>query len=640
GYWTYYGMSEGFAAVQAEDSRAFEINHYSPARMNIQFKTTGQYAQLLVKVPKANAYFTPKLTYLQNSMSEKMKVYIAPKSAANPKANEYLKGVFNAREKSSTGDTVTLEGFMTNATDTEYIITFENASLGTGHNLLLGSLVLSEEDTKEIKPVKEEYAFNFALATVGVAISTLDTYAKTSRNWKYCDIVSSSKGNTNLERTLAKCLNIVPTDSSGHWFSLTLENISAGTYDIDYTFTTVAQGGIGDIYLAPASVSENSRTNGEYKIGTIDYYEADGAHTKEHTAKLLKTTLTADGDYVITFKHNGTKNSGSSGYQMNPAKLRLTETEPDAAAGTEADEKASFTVQAEKGGRVSVAGDYDVVEDIEIGKSINATATPDDGYVFAYWRNAAGTWLSSNATEDFTINTNTGIIAVFDKIPAESDTEVPVYFYNENGSLIDSKTVEKEKTFGEIKIAQPSIAGFVFDKWSVEDNAVITKLTRAVALYKASDETYDVTVGGTIAASGNYGDFVTVTSSDNNFSYWMLGDDIVSYDKSFTFRVYGNITLTEICEGAKRAQPTVALDVIGENYFLGYTVPAGYVKIEAGILFAKSGTPTIINFNSKASEKTGSGQFVAQASTDGETIARGYVVFKNPEGETRVMYTN
>ncbi|MBQ6902874.1 MAG: hypothetical protein IJN71_07710, partial [Oscillospiraceae bacterium] len=47
GYWTYYGMSEGFAAVQAEDSRAFEINHYSPARMNIQFKTTGQYAQLL-----------------------------------------------------------------------------------------------------------------------------------------------------------------------------------------------------------------------------------------------------------------------------------------------------------------------------------------------------------------------------------------------------------------------------------------------------------------------------------------------------------------------------------------------------------------------------------------------------------------
>ncbi len=649
GQWKYYGMSEGFAYLHNNTlsgtlKRTFEVtqpNNY----MNISFNAPGQYASLMIEVPKTDTYYTPEFTYRSGSGSNAIKVYIAPKTAANPRAKEYLKGIFNAYEKYSTGDTVTLETFKSDAAETEYILTFENASTGSGNNLGAISLVLSETEETAIQPVNEQYAFNFVHATAGVGIPTLDTYANTLRNWKYCNMESSLKASyeagTSVARTLAGCLNIVPVNSNGQWLSLTFDNLSKGTYDIDFGYATHKNGGIGDVYLAPATVSENERTNAEYKIGTIDYFETDAAYKTGYTAKLLKTTLEEDGDYVITFKHTGEKNPSAAGYQMNPVNLRLTETTPDAISGDTPDSLASVTILAEIGGAVSVEGDYEVVDEVKVGTKITATATADNGYTFAYWRNAAGKWLSSEETETFTVNTNTGVVAVFEKIPEESDAEASVYFYNGNGNLIETKKVTKGSTFGSVKIENPSLTGFVFDKWSVDNNAIINALTRAVALYNDSEEVYTVKVGDNVVASDKkYEEVVTVTSSDNNFSYWMIGDDIVSYDKSFSFRVYGDVTLTEVCEGAKKAQPTVALDVIGDDYFLGYTTPAGYEKIEAGILFSKSGTPTVGNFYSKATEKTGSGQFTAKSSGDGETVARGYLIFKNPDGNIRVMYTD
>ena len=650
GEWKYYGMSEGFKSLHDNTysgtlRRTFEVtqpNNY----MNIGFNAPGQYAGLMIKVPKTDTYYTPKFTYRSGSGSNAVKVYIAPKTAINPRSKEYLKGIFNAYEKYSTGDTITLETFKSDTTETEYILIFENASTGTGNNLSAISLVLSETEETEIKPVDEAYAFNFIHATAGIGIPTLDTYEKTLRNWKYCNMESSLKATYDAggtaARTLAGCLNIVPGNANGQWLSLTLDNISKGTYDITFDYATHKNGGIGDVYLAPASVSESARTNAEYKIGTIDYYEADTFdYKKVYTAKLLKTTLKESGDYVITFKHTGGKSPAATGYQMNPVNLKLCETTPDAASGSAvSDTFANVSVLAENGGTVSAEG-YNTVDEVKIGTAIKATATPNEGYTFAYWRNAAGKHLSSSATETFVINTNTAVIAVFDKIANPNDTEAPVYFYNENGSLLDSKKVAKGTSFADAKIENPTLTGYAFDKWSVADDTIINTLTRAVALYKESDATYTVKVGDSVVASDKkYEEFVTVTSNNNNFSYWMIGENIVSYDKSFTFRVYGNVVLTEVCEGAKKAQPTVALDVIGDNYFIGYTVPAGYTKIEAGIIFGDGFTPTVASFHSKASEKTGSGQFTAKSSGDGETIARGYLIFKTTDGSIRVIYAD
>jgi len=103
-------------------------------------------------------------------------------------------------------------------------------------------------------------------------------------------------------------------------------------------------------------------------------------------------------------------------------------------------------------------------------------------------------------------------------------------------------------------------------------------------------------------------------------------------------KVYGNKTLTAAYAGDVSVAPTVALDTVGENYFLTYNVPAGYTKIEAGIIFSKSGTPRVGACYSKAIEKTGSGQFTAKPYGDDDSIARGYVMYRDGN-EIKVIYS-
>ncbi len=55
--------------------------------------------------------------------------------------------------------------------------------------------------------------------------------------------------------------------------------------------------------------------------------------------------------------------------------------------------------------------------------------------------------------------------------------------------------------------------------------------------------------------------------------------------------------------------------------------------------FANSGKPTIGSFYAKATEKTGSGQFTAKPNGN-ETVARGYIIFRDANGSVRVIYAD
>ena len=303
------------------------------------------------------------------------------------------------------------------------------------------------------------------------------------------------------------------------------------------------------------------------------------------------------------------------------------------------DTKVSVGVVAETGGTVET-NLSDTVSEVDIGTKIYAEAVANEGYEFAYWIGSNGAVLSTNAKESFVINVNSSIKAVFEKLVTDADTTVPVYFYNGNGEALATEKVEKGETFGEVTKPKPTLTGFAFDKWSIADEAIINTITRAVALFKETNDTYEVKVGDTAVATGKkYGDSVTVNATESNFTCWKLGDKVMSYDASFSFNVYGDMTLTKVCEGAADKVPTVVLDKVEGEYFLAYNVPAGYAKLEAGILFAESGTPTIGSFYAKATEKTGSGQFTAKPNGS-EPIARGYLIFRDASGSVRVIYAD
>ena len=302
------------------------------------------------------------------------------------------------------------------------------------------------------------------------------------------------------------------------------------------------------------------------------------------------------------------------------------------------DTKVNFKASAYEGGSVSNAN----VQEVTMGTDVTVSATANEGYSFAYWKNSAGVVLSTRAEETFKVNTNTAVIAVFDKAP--TDDAIPVYFYNGNGMPLGNTSVAKDTSFGEAKtsanIGTPSLTGFAFDKWSIDDNELITALTRAVALYKDDEtKTYTVKNGDTTVASGlKYGESVTVNGSDG-FTAWKLGDKVISYDKSFTFDVYGNITLTEVTEAIEKA-PVLVLDKSGDNYFLTYD-SGDYELLEAGILFGSEGVTIGSIDGYKATAKKGTGLFTAlpHAGATVSTIARGYMICKSGD-EYKVIYAD
>ena len=294
-------------------------------------------------------------------------------------------------------------------------------------------------------------------------------------------------------------------------------------------------------------------------------------------------------------------------------------------------------------GSVSAKG-YPVVGEVAIGTSVEATATANDGYEFAYWRNGAGTVLSTEETATFKFNTNTGVFAEFIKIPDENASEVPVYFYNGNGSLLESKNVSKGTLFGDAKIANPSLTGFAFKHWSnkadeseIAADTAINSIFRAVAIYGDSGNKYTVTADGVVVTNdAAYSSQVMVTSNNENFKAWKLGDKIVSYNKSYTFYVWGDVALTSVTEG--EVSPVATLTSVEGNPMLIYSAPADCEIIEAGILFGNGAT--ISSYDSKAFAKESTGQFIAQPNgAEDDKTARGYLIFKK-DGVIRVIYAD
>ena len=133
-------------------------------------------------------------------------------------------------------------------------------------------------------------------------------------------------------------------------------------------------------------------------------------------------------------------------------------------------------------------------------------------------------------------------------------------------------------------------------------------------------------------------------ATSENFSYWILGDEsgcVVSYDKEISFYLWSDISLIAVYEGEKEALPTIHLDKEGNAYFITYNTPEAYEKLEAGIIFSKSGTPTVNSCYSRALSENGtpSGQFTALPS-EKENVARGFLMVKDSDGEVRVIYTD
>ena len=386
GEWKYYGMDSTLAELQAGNARTVEINQSYGAYMSIGFNTVGQYLQLMIKLPNTESYFIPTVKTYSGGYCTAVNMYVAPKGAQNPMDENYFVGAFDARD----AETV-LPTFATDSSATEYIVTFEDATAGNGHNVRLLSIDLRETEKPEEEPEieqKDYYKFDFGYksgnAQFNVGIPTLDTYEKTGRNWKYCGMESNlfakyeNNGTPYIThaRTLTGCLNITPSDASGQWLSLTLKDIYKGEYRVIFDYATHKSGGIGDIYLAPASVDEASRTDAKYKLGTVDYYAKDAAFDVGNRVALGSVNLETSGDYVITFKHSGTKQSAATGYLMNPSVLILDAT--PLVLDSVSSSVSKSVLAPEETATISLSGKYTDTTDADLSAATITYSSSDD----------------------------------------------------------------------------------------------------------------------------------------------------------------------------------------------------------------------------------------------------------------------
>ena len=437
-------------------------------------------------------------------------------------------------------------------------------------------------------------------------------------------------------------------------FAIQISVPVSGKYEFSINSVAVGatRGGYANVYMV--RVGEDTANiddaycakfvNNNNLIGVYESIVGNGLQNVEYTFE--------KGDYLLVFTPNdqnqSLKNYKTYGVRCGISSMTLTKIEEEGNVEEDiTDTTVSFKASAYEGGAVSNSN----IQEVTIGSDVTVTATPDSEHTFAYWKNSAGVVLSTNATETFKVSTNLGVIAVFDA--EATDTAIPVQFYNGNGLPLGNTSVAKDTTFGEAKRAAgittaPSLTGYAFSHWSdkdaniaIEDNDLIEDLTRAVAIYKDDEtKTFTVKKGEETVVSGvKYGESVTVNGSEN-FTAWKLGDKVVSYEKDYTFNVYGNITLTEVKGETMTKSPVLVLDNVDGNYFLTYDA-GNYELVEAGILFGSSGVSIASVDGYKAAAKKGTGQFTAlpHESADENTIARGYMICKNG-GTFKVIYAD
>ena len=325
--------------------------------------------------------------------------------------------------------------------------------------------------------------------------------------------------------------------------------------------------------------------------------------------------------------------------------ITFLETEP----GIEPeDTMVSISVLPQNASEGTISGLSTPVGEVDIGTKITVTAIPNAGYEFAFWKTTSGKVLSVNETESFIVNTNTAITVVFDKLHEKGEAdEFSISLYNANGMLFyENKNLAKDTLFYDAiaKAGTPTLTGYVFSHWSgtedgakLADDAIIEGVARATAIYNDSDERYTVTVNGTVFASDRkYGDSVTVSSIDPDFTCWKLGDKVISYEKEYTFFVWTDVALTEVTDGEADAVPVALLSKSGDNCHLTYSVPEGYTKIEAGIIFGSRKGITVSSTDGyKVAETLGTGQLTVSSDY---AYARGYIMFKTPTNTIRIIY--
>lgn len=391
---------------------------------------------------------------------------------------------------------------------------------------------------------------------------------------------------------------------------------------------------IGEDATATASLYKSLRNSGSFAKLTTDI------------------TFTSSNERVATVAEDGTVTAVGAGKATISATVKglsnghVIGTEITVIADP-APETVSFAALANID--VTIDGTNNVIDGTATrGTTVTLTAPDKEGYKFIGWKRgsaASGKFIKCAPQKEFeyTILSNACLTAMYEE---ENPTGTYVEFWNGNGEHLD--TIAVENGFLTETIEEPTLIGFAFDDWYVNDTTkldvtnLVSKLTRAVAKYNDKADTFAVT------DPDNYGNKINrtydfaVTFTEDAEGTWTRNGNVVAYGKTYTYNTWDAADI-EYTAGITDKAPLVVLEYSDthEAYMIEYDKGDAIEIAEAGILFGNNARPTVENgaIEKFASQRSGlsHGQFTAKPESANANTPVGYIIYKDSEGY-KVIY--
>ena len=340
--------------------------------------------------------------------------------------------------------------------------------------------------------------------------------------------------------TEGESCTITATPYTNYTFNNWTENGEVISSDANYTFTVSENHNLvaNFTYIPPTytvSVSANP-TNGGTVTGGGTYTEG------------VSCTVTATASNGYTFSNwteNGEVISSNASYTFT-----VNENHNLVANFTINTYTVSVAANPSNGGSVTGGGSF------TYGQSCTITAIANDGFTFINWTEN-GSYVSSNPSYSFSVNSNRNFVAHFTENP------LPTYTITVAANPANAGTVVGNGTYQEgqsCTVTAMPVVGFSFINWTENDVEVSTNSSYTftvagnrdlVANFNANTYTIDVVAspaeGGSVAGGGtfHYGETTTLTATPNahyEFVRWSDGNT----DNPHTVIVTGDATYTAV----------------------------------------------------------------------------------------------
>ena len=229
----------------------------------------------------------------------------------------------------------------------------------------------------------------------------------------------------------------------------------------------------------------------------------------------------------------------------------------------------------------------------------------------------------------------------------QSDRLVVSKTYANGSSLSNGDITEARQTFEanlpsgyEYGSITDEVGNPVSEGLKINTDRLFTVNSSKIADYASFDVLVQKDSGVTSSRVG-FDEIATVTSTAENFSYWAIGEKIVSYEKEYSFSVYSDTVIKEVCGETVEKKPIVTLhrdniadDGMANIYEVKYEIPASFDLVETGMIF---GGTTLETATSKvvARRITSNNEYSVRSAVNG--VHRAYLIYRK-DGKLNVIY--